>query len=297
MPMNADRPMERAEAPCPVDRSKNRSWNRRCTPMNADRAAKQRRYRVRPEAGVLSALPFYASAFTLSRFPVFTGFIGVYRRASAVTWFRPYLTALLLAATISLPAAAAEDVWSASYDAATQTRYIPLELILGAEWDGQRKIAMPRGRFTEGVARDPSTWRGPAPWLHPDLAREITVYDRARRGVTQKFAVRADGTAIGRVADSRNDISSCDGEGKYPLGYWKQGETREFVYRCWRGSGERKRVTGMITTIVIEEIDFDYGGVPHSLQLRWILKHEGDPREIDNRVYVFSPGRGAVAVR
>ena len=110
------------------------------------------------------------------------------------------------------PAHAADDPWAASYDAATQTRYIPVELILGARWSGKREIALPAGSFTEGVARDPSTWHGPSAWQHPDTGAALMVYDRTRRGVGQKFAVRTDGTAIGRVADSRYGISSCDQE-------------------------------------------------------------------------------------
>lgn len=203
----------------------------------------------------------------------------------------------LCAAVSSSVARAADDVWAASYDAATQSRYIPLELILGAHWDGKREIVMPAGSFTEGVARDPSTWYGPSEWLHPDTGARLMVYDRTRRGVGQKFAPRADRAAIGRVADSRFGISSCDQEAKYPLGVWKQGETREFQYRCWYGSGDQKRARATTARITIEQIDFDFAGSRHALQMRWILKHADDPREVDNRVYVFAPERGAVAVR
>ena len=192
---------------------------------------------------------------------------------------------------------AADDVWAASYDAATQSRYIPLELILGAPWSGKREIALPSGSYTEGVTRDPSTWYGPSEWQHPDTGAKLMTYDRTRRGVGQKFALRADNTAIGRVADSRFGIRSCDGEAKYPLGVWKQGESREFQYRCWYGSGPARRVRATTSTITIEKIDFEFAGSPHALQIRWVLKHGDDPREVDNRVYVFAPGRGAVAVR
>jgi hypothetical protein len=192
---------------------------------------------------------------------------------------------------------AADDVWAASYDASTQSRYIPLELILGAPWSGQREIKMPQGSFTEGVARDPSTWHGPSAWQHPDTGTTLMVYDRARRGVGQKFAVRSDQSAIGRVADNRYGIRSCDQEAKYPLGVWRQGETRDFQYRCWYSGGGTGRMRETRSTITIEKIDFEFAGVPHALQLRWILRHGDDPREVDNRVYVFAPGRGAVSVR
>jgi hypothetical protein len=195
----------------------------------------------------------------------------------------------------SAPAADA-TLWANSYDGATQVRYIPLELILGADWDGQKKIAMPKGRFTEGVTRDPSTWDGPLEWRHPDNGETLQVYERGRRGVGQRFAVRKDGAAIGRVSDSRFGISSCEEEAKYPLGEWKQGETREFEYRCWYGSGDGKRIVRKVTTITIENADFVYGGVAHSLRIHWVLRQK-DGKEMDNRRYVFSPGLGIVATR
>ncbi len=178
-----------------------------------------------------------------------------------------------------------------------RARYVPLELILGARWNGKREITLPEGNFTESVSRDPSTWRGPSAWQQPDTGATLMVYDRARRGVGQKFAVRSDQTAIGRVADSRYGIRSCDQEAKYPLGIWRQGETREFRYRCWYGSGATGQARESRSTITIEKIDFEFAGLPHALQVRWILKHGDDPREVDNRVYVFAPDRGAVSVR
>ena len=209
------------------------------------------------------------------------------------------LTAALATWALACPihGQADDDVWTASVDPVKQARYIPLELILGARWDGMQKITLPAGSFTEGVARDPSTWHGPSTWQHPDTGATLMVYDRARRGVGQKFAVRADQTAIGRVADSRYGISSCDDEAKYPLGIWKQGEVREFEYRCWYGSGATKRMRVTRSSIRIEKIDFEFAGSPHALQVRWILKHADDPREVDNRVYIFAPERGAVLVR
>jgi hypothetical protein len=205
--------------------------------------------------------------------------------------------ALIVSLMWSAAAQAADDVWAASYDAATGKRYIPLELILGAAWSGKREIVMPAGSFTEGAQPNPSTWRGPSEWSHPDTGASLVVYERARRGAGQKFAVRTDEAAIGRVADSRYGISSCDQEAKYPLGWWKQGETREFEYRCWYRNGASKRVRVTRSAITIEEIDFQFAGLQHALQIRWILKHADDPREVDNRVYVFAPERGVVSVR
>jgi hypothetical protein len=204
---------------------------------------------------------------------------------------------VLIGAMLPLAGWPADDVWARSYDSATQIRYIPLELILGAPWDGQWKISMPKGSFIEGVARDPSTWRGPVQWQHPDNGEALTVYERGRHGVGQRFALRRDGAAIGRVSDSRFGISSCEEEAKYPLGEWKQGEMREFEYRCWYGSGEKKRSAQMVTIITIENADFSYSGVDHSLRIHWVLKRKDGGQQMDNRRYVFSPGLGIVAVR
>ena len=206
------------------------------------------------------------------------------------------LVAWMIVACLSAPAMAAEDVWSASWDSATQTRYIPLELILGAPWDGRRQIALPKGSFIEGVARDASTWVGPMDWKHPDTGEMLAVYERSRRAVAQRFAVLKDGAAIGRVSDTRYGIRSCDGEAKYPLGEWKQGETRHFEVNCWYYSGGG-RVVQKVATITMEEADFTYGGVAHSVRIHWILKRKDGGPDIDNRRYVFSPGLGIVAVR
>ncbi len=174
------------------------------------------------------------------------------------------------------------------------TRFIPLELIVGANWSGEQTITYPAGTFTEGVEQgSASVWVGPRQWTHPKTGRTMTVYDRSRGGrnaATQIFAVRDDLTAIGRVADSRFGISACDQEAKYPLGPWAQGETRSFDYMCWHGDTPRAQ----ITSLTIHEIDFAYGGREHCLKVEWLLRAKDDPRAVDHRIYIFAPGRGVV---
>jgi hypothetical protein len=202
---------------------------------------------------------------------------------------------LLLAGSVAA-FAAEPDGWDRAYDSATGKRFIPLQLIMGGAWDGERAITYPKGTFAELVDHG-SVWVGPRKWTNPKTGEELIVYDRSRIGhgmvTNQIFAVRKDQTAIGRVADNRFGITACDQEAKYPLGLWSQGETRSFEYTCWYGDQPRTK----ITTLTIRDIDFDYGGFKHALRLEWVLRDKGDSRAIDHRFYTFAPGKGVVHLR
>jgi hypothetical protein len=76
---------------------------------------------------------------------------------------------------------------------------------------------------------------------------------------------------------------------KFPLGYWKQGEIRDYRLACDGGRSTRTlRVT-------IESIDFTHATVPHSLRFHWLMDG-GRGRGTDMR-YIYSPGLGLVDVR
>src|SRR4029450_5567931 len=175
----------------------------------------------------------------------------------------------------SMAAVAAElDGWDRAYDPATRTRFIPLQLIIGGEWNGEHTITYPVGTFGELIDHG-SIWGGPREGTPPRTGEELIVYDRSRSGrgmlTDQIFAVRRDQTAIGRVADNRYGITACDQEAKYPLGLWTQGETRTFEYTCWYGDRARSK----ISTLTIRDIDFDYGGFKHALRLEWLWPAKG----------------------
>ena len=178
-------------------------------------------------------------------------------------------------------AARAEDwsTWQRAYDPATRTRFIPVELWTGAPRDGRQEIRMAPAALEFGQRGDKSV-KGPTTW------NGVEVYERLNRGKVQLFALRDDRTGLGRVFDSRHE--TCSGEVKFPLGLWKQGEVREYYLNCGRGRPRPLKVT-------IEEIDFVYDGVPHSLRFHWLLM-EGRGRGTDMR-YVYSPLRGLVDVQ
>jgi hypothetical protein len=170
--------------------------------------------------------------------------------------------------------------WERAYDPATRTRFIPVELWTGAPWDGTREIRMTPAALQFGARGDKSI-TGPITW------NAMQVYERIDGGKRQLFALRDDQTGLGRVFDSRYPQLGCRGEVKFPLGLWKQGEVREYRVACARGSRPLK--------VTIEEIDFVYDGVPHSLRFHWLFM-EGRGRGTDMR-YVYSPLRGLVNVR
>ena len=179
------------------------------------------------------------------------------------------------------------DSWAESYDAATKTRFIPVELWTGADWDGAKVVKAGKADLTFGKRGEKSI-TGPEPYVRPGTNEQILVYRRENRGregvKVQLFTISSNRDGIGRVYDSRYD-RNCADEVKFPLGLWQQGETREYKLHC----GPRTRTI----RITIEDIDYVNAGEPHSLRYRWIL--EGGGRGSDNS-YIYSPGKGNVEV-
>ena len=176
--------------------------------------------------------------------------------------------------------------WAASYDPATKTRFIPVELWTGAEWNGDRELRMTPAHLTFGK-RDEKRVTGPVAWKRPGTGETIQVYERYNRGKKQLFALSSRGDGLGRVYDSRYG-RDCIDEVKFPLGVWKEGERRVFDVSCNNGALRRRIV------LTIEKLDFSYEGVPHSLQFHWVV--DGGRTRGTDMHYVYSPGRGLASV-
>ena len=187
-----------------------------------------------------------------------------------------------------------QQVWQQATDEVTGARFIPMQLIVPGVWDSSRRIDMP---VASGTDAEGTEWSGPSAWRNPYSNESIMAYDRHRSNrregsVDQKMALRSDGTAIGRVYDSRFGGLICDGEAKYPIGIWKRGESRTFDYLC-RSTRDGKVVeVQRRSMIAIEELDFEYKGVPHSLRFEWKFSDAVSGEVLDHRTYIFSPGIG-----
>jgi hypothetical protein len=184
--------------------------------------------------------------------------------------------------------------WDAAYDAGAGTRFIPFQLIVPGVWNGARTIDLPKDVEFKDEGGD--RWSGPVADKDAADGHAIVALKRERRTpregyVGQRFAVRAEQDGLGRVWDSRFGEIACAGEIKFPLGVWKQGETRINEYFCRGPSGrDQKR----INTIVIEKLDYDCRGIPHCLQFTWMHIIDGRSKPDDYRRYVFAPGVGEI---
>ena len=93
--------------------------------------------------------------------------------------------------------------------------------------------------------------------------KTIKVYERKRGSKIQLFTITNNGQCLGRVWDSRKRkrgvVVAIDNGCKFPLGNWKEGETRDFfsAYNWPKkksgGSSTSKR-TGMKKTLTIKKL-------------------------------------------
>ena len=186
-----------------------------------------------------------------------------------------------------MPSQAADTApWAASYDAASRTRFIPVELWTGAEWSGKRELRLERTNLVFGKKGEKRI-TGPVAWTRPGTGEVLQVYERVNRGKKQLFALSSRDDGLGRVYDSRYE-RDCVDEVKFPLGLWKEGEKRVFEVSC-NGGGMRRRIE-----LTIERLDFVHEGVPHSLQFHWVV--DGGKGRGTNMHYIYSPGKGLVTL-
>jgi hypothetical protein len=207
--------------------------------------------------------------------------------------------ASLLAGTVTLvsnSAVALDNVWEISRNPGTNERYIPVELWAGAEWDGKKELKMPRVDGTYRHGKTTYQIKGPIEWEHPTLGQKFLVYERINPGKDgvklQLFTINQDQNGLGRLYDGRpgRDGRLSSGGLKFPLGLWKEGETRKFVYQVW-GSREAERVE----SIVIQQIDFVFQGNAHCLEFYWMATSRSGGTVYDRQTYAYCPGKSMVS--
>ena len=161
-------------------------------------------------------------------------------------------------------------------------RSIPLELFTAKERQHSGKLKV----------------TGPMDWKNKRTGEVHQVYERKRGSKIQLFTKTNNGQCLGRVMDSRYEkrgLVYIKNGCKFPLGNWKEGETRDFfsAYNWPKkksgGSSTSKR-TGMKKTLTVKKL----GDEKKCLTFRWQLTVMGGKRSgkviDDNDTYYLFEG-------
>ena len=161
-------------------------------------------------------------------------------------------------------------------------RFIPLELFTGGEIREDKEIKFTNANLVFGEKKRKKIV-GPEDWKNPQTGETIKVYKRTRKGQsgikTQLFTVTNDGQCIGRVWDSRRGGRVIKNGCKFPLGVWKEGETRSF-----EGSSGGKPRKIELTILKLGKKQKD------KVKFNWKL-YDGRGKLMDDNDYTFSPGK------
>jgi len=161
-------------------------------------------------------------------------------------------------------------------------RFIPLELFTGGEIREDKEIKFTNANLVFGEKKRKKIV-GPENWKNPQTGETIKVYKRTRKGQsglkTQLFTVTNDGQCIGRVWDSRRGGRVIQNGCKFPLGIWKEGETRSF-----EGSSGGKSRKIELTILKLGKKQKD------KVKFNWKL-YDGSGKLMDDNDYTFSPGK------
>ena len=161
-------------------------------------------------------------------------------------------------------------------------RFIPLELFTGGEIREDKEIKFTNANLVFGEKKRKKII-GPEDWKNPQTGETIKVYKRTRKGQsglkTQLFTITNDGQCIGRVWDSRRGGRLIKNGCKFPLGVWKEGETRSF-----EGSSGGKPRKIELTILKLGKKQKD------KVKFNWKL-YNGNGKLMDDNDYTFSPGK------
>ena len=128
---------------------------------------------------------------------------------------------------------------------------------------------------------------GPEDWHHPNTGEIIKVYKRTRKGQsglkTQLFTITNDGQCIGRIWDSRRGGRIIENGCKFPLGIWKEGETRAF-----EGSSGGKPRKIELTILKLGK------NQNSNLKFNWKLYNMKNGKLMDDNDYTFAPEKAMI---
>ena len=168
-----------------------------------------------------------------------------------------------------------------SQSSSANERFIPLELFTGGEVRNDTEIKFTKADLVFGEKKTKKIV-GPEDWKNPNTKEIIKVYKRTKTSQnelkTQLFTVTNNGQCIGRVWDSRRGGSVIENGCKFPLGFWKEKETRTF-----NGSSNGKPRKIELTILKLgTKSDSD-------ISFNWKLYDLRSGNLMDDNDYTFSP--------
>ena len=168
--------------------------------------------------------------------------------------------------------------------------FIPVELWLGENITESEKIIFPEVNFKFGY-KERHKIKGPIIWENSKTNQNIKVYVRSRyskkedKEISQLWTVTNNNQCLGRVFDNRGNRFIENGC-KFPIGFWKQGESRSFTSNYFdKIKGNYKR----IKTITILKLEKDNKSC---LIFNWKSSQKGTV--IDKNIYEYCPRKGLV---
>ena len=164
-------------------------------------------------------------------------------------------------------------------------RFIPLELFTGGEIRDDIDIKFTPADKVFGKKKRKKIV-GPLDWRAPGSEEIIKVYKRTKKNregrvrKTQYFTITNDGQCMGRVYDQRRSGTKYIKNGcKFPLGFWKKGETRTFSVT---DSGAR----------TVELKILSLGKKPKDcVKFNWKLFDDATGKKLADNDYKFCKGR------
>ena len=171
-------------------------------------------------------------------------------------------------------------------------KFIPVELWLGENITGSKKIVFPEVNFKFGY-KERHKIKGPIIWKNSKTKENIKVYDRSRyskkedKEISQLWTVTNNNQCLGRVFDNRGNRFIENGC-KFPIGFWKKGESRSFTSDYF---DERKGNYKRVKTITILHLEKDDKSC---LKFKWEVSQKGVL--IDENIYEYCPRKGLVRV-
>jgi len=202
---------------------------------------------------------------------------------------------LLVVCLLIVGCATPGKVWERAVDKKNGSRFIPIELWTGEKWNGEMDLVMGPANRRFG-SRNHKTITGPIEWRNPKSGNLMMVYERINETTKgtkrQLFTINPDTTGLAKVFDSRPEKKTryqSHNAVLFPLGWWKKGERREYIYKEYMGGTQKVRKA----TLRMRRLDFTYKGMEHAMKYDWIMV-DTKGKVVYHERFIYAPDKGLV---